>query len=443
MSTKSVASFITGTAYERLPPAVVTQTKLAIKDQLGVSLAANDDRGVVAARKVAVAVGGGQESTLIGTGTKVPCAMASMVNATMAAALDMDDGAYRSVGHLVHAGCVVVPTALAMMERQNGTGRDLIKAAVVGYEVTLRAGWLMRFLGFAAPSSTAGAYGAAAIASKALGLNVDKTVNALGIADTHATRPSAAKHPLGEMPMTKEGAGWGAMTGVMSALLSQAGMKGPRTVFDLEKYSKEPLASLGQGWETMGLYFKPYSSCRYTHAPVDGVLELMKRNSIQAKDISKVIVKVATQAAEEMAQRRPPDPWQAQFSLPFVIGAAIAYGQVGPDQVAETSLNDRSILREADKIALQGDPEIDALRPGMVPSRVMIETTGGSVYETYVPYPSGSTQNPLGREELENKFLRITAPVIGEHRAKDLSRCMDALEDLAGVAELVDRLRIR
>ena len=440
MSTVDVAKFISSIGFDSLSDRVVQQCKIAIKDQLGVMIASVDDRAVKAATDTVASLAGLEQATILGYHKKTSHMLAAMVNATAAATLDMDDGAYKSVGHLVHAGCVVVPTALALTESCGGTGKKLIELSVIGYEVTLRAGWLIRLLGIAAPSGMAGTYGAAAMASKAFSLNLGQTVNALGIADAHCMHPSFAKSSLGKMSMAKEGAGWGAMTGIVAALLAQTGFMGPRTIFDLTEYSKEPLASIGREWEILNLYFKPYSSCRYTHAPIDGVLELMKKHDIKASDISAIILGIATQAAVEMANPRPNNTWEAQFSIPFTVGAAAAYGEVGPMQIDDDHLGDKKILDLADKVTMMGDREVDALRPGMVPAKTRIETVDGRFYETYVPFPWGSPEKIMSKDELDRKFIKITSNMLGE-KAKECCHRIDFLEDMNDMAELTEMMK--
>jgi len=439
VSTRDVAGFITSTSFDTLPPEVVAKAKVAIRDHLGVLLAAHDDKAVAAAREVALAMGGREESTLIGIGVKVPCNMASLVNAVMTRTLDMDDGAYRARGHLAHAGGVVVPSSLAVAERQNATGEQLIEAVVVGYEVALRAGWIISLWGMFAPAGMAGTYGAAAAASKLLGLSTEETVDALGVAEAHCLYPSRAMR-FERTAMTKEAAGWGAMTGVTAALLAQAGFNGPETLFDLTDYNKEPLKTLGSGWEIMRLYFKPYSCCTYCHAPIDGVLDIIKKRNLSFENIVRIAIGVSTEAATSMANYRPASTWEAQFSIPFVIGAAVVDGEVGPKQIAESRLGDELILKQADKVKLVGDPEADALRPGMVPARVKVETTEGREFETFVGYPRGSSQNPLSDEELVGKFRKLAARAVGAERTEDLVKCLDELEDLGNVNELVEKL---
>ena len=443
MSTKDVANFITATSFDRLSANVVARAKVAIRDHLGVLLAAHDDKAVAAVRKVAQAMGGREESTLIGIGVKVPCNTASLVNAVMTRTLDMDDGAYRATGHLAHAGGVVIPSSLAVAELQNATGKQLIEAVVVGYEVALRAGWIISLWGMFAPAGMAGTYGAAAAASKLLGLSTENTADALGVAEAHCLYPSRAKR-FERTAMTKEAAGWGAMTGVTAALLAQAGFKGAETLFDLTEYNQEPLETLGKQWEIMGLYFKPYSSCRATHAPLDGVFELIKQHNLTADNIKTVTVGISTAFATMFANYRPLNIWQAQFSIPFVIGAALADGEVGPVQIAESRLIDDVLLSHADKVKLVGDTEVDALASskGMRSCRVKIEAKDGREFETFVEYPRGSPQNPLSEEELVGKFRKLATRAVGAERTEDLIKCLDELENLGNINKLVEKVSL-
>jgi len=283
----------------------------------------------------------------------------------------------------------------------------------------------------------AGTYGAAAAAARLLGLDRERTRHALGIAEAHCLHPSRAKQ-FTTMMMTKEAAGWGAMTGITAALLAQAGFEGPDTIFDLDDFNVEPLATLGREWEVMRLYFKIYSSCRFTHAPLDGVVELMREHGLKAADISDVTIGVAFHAAT-MINRRPANIWQAQFSIPFVIGALLAEGAVTPAQMNERRLEDAAILAQADKVTLVGDAEVDALRPGMVPARVRLTTTDGRSFETYIAHPGGGPEKPHGATVLRDKFLTLTGAALGADRAEELVRCLDNLEEIGDAGEITAR----
>jgi len=400
MSTKSVARFVQEISFETLPPEVIAQAKKAIRDVIGVMVAANGDRAVEAARRMMIRRGGVPEATVVSAETKLPCESATFVNTIMANTLDMDDGSHGLPGHkriyLCHPGCVVVPSSMAIAERQRASGKALLEAVVAGYEVALTTGWMMVETSYealaAAPTET-GAYGATASAAKLLGLSIEETVNALGIVEAHC--PLAPLRFINtQANMTKYSCGWAANTGVSAALLAQAGFGGQPTLYDLPGCSRKPIEALGRQWGIMSLYFKPYSMCRCGHSAID----------------------------------------------PFAIGAAILDGKVGPDQIAETRLNDKAILTLADKVRLRSDPEVDRFLPGIYAAKVEVDTRSGKTFQTFVKYPRGDLENPLTDDELRDKFMTLVTKVVGSDKAGELDKCIGRLEELDDVGELVDKL---
>ncbi len=438
MSTREIANFITGTSFAGMPPEVVDKAQMAISNHLSVMLAAVGDEAVVAAGKMAAAAGGHPEATLIDQGLKATCNLAAMVNAIMAGAVDMDDGAYRPSGHLTHGGRVVVPSALAVAERQDATGKDLITAVVLGYDVTLRVAWSISLNGMYPIAGMPGTYGATAAAAKLLGLSTAEIVQAFGIAGAHCLRLSRVKR-MEKVAMTKDAEGWGAMTGVSAALLAKTGFKGPGSIFDAPDFSPDALANLGLEWQILRTYFKRYSGTRSAHAALDGAFDLMRAHGITASDIVKIKVGVAGYATA-MTNPRPDSIWNAQYSLPFMIGAGIADDEVGPDQISHHRLNDRSILDQTDKVEVYADAEADALRPGTVPARVTVETRDGSKYETFVKYPKGGPENPFTEAELRDICFKHCNRALGVAETAVLLRCLDALPRLAHVSQLVAKL---
>jgi 2-methylcitrate dehydratase PrpD len=437
MSTKDVANFIVDMHFDKLPRSVVKQAKIAIQDTLGVALAAYKDRAVVAARRVAVGMNGREESTLIGIGKKVPCNIAAWVNAVMASTLDMDDGAWGTTGHKGHLGGVVIPCSLAIAERQNAKGKDLIEAVAIGYEVGLRTGHMMaKTVNYPVVSGTPGTYAAAAAAAKLLKLDQKKIVDALGISEAHS--PWYRGEAFYPVSMTKEAMGWGAITGVSAALLAMEGFGGRRTIFDLPNYDRKPLQTLGKEWEILTLYFKPYSACRFCHSSIDGVMLLFRKHNISLDDISKIIVGVPSiRIAENFANYRPATIWQAQYSIPFTVGAALADGEVGPEQIAENRLRDKLILGLADRVKLVVDPEVEGLGQAVLASRINIETKEGNSFEIFISFPRGGPENPLGEDELAGKFRKLTTMAMGPDKTEDLIKSLDRLEDIGNINELM------
>jgi len=437
MSTQDVADFIVDADFESFPSSVVAQAKVAIRDALGVALAAHKDRAVEATRRVAITMGGKEESTLIGIGVKVPCNIAAWVNAIMASTLDMDDGAWGTIGHKGHLGGIVVPSSLAVAERENAGGKDLIEAVVIGYEVGLRTGYMMaKTVNYPVVSGTPGTYAAAAATAKLLKLNQKEIVDALGISEAHS--PWYRGEAFYPVSMTKEAMGWGAITGVSAALLAMEGFGGRRTIFDLPQYDRKSLETFGEEWEILTLYFKPYSACRFCHASIDGVIQLSKKHNLGLDDISKIIVGVPSiKIAENFATYRPDTIWRAQYSIPFTIGAALVDREVGPKQIAENRLCDKSILSLADKVMLVVDPEVEGLGQGVLASRIKIETKEGNSFEIFINSPRGGPENPFGEDELRNKFKKLASMTIGSYKAENLMKSLNGLENLRSLNEML------
>ncbi len=441
MSSRAVADFISEVQFDKLPSDVVVQAKRAVRDLVGVMIAAHKDRAVEAARRIAIARGGKQESTLFGIGLRAPCEMAALVNGAMATTLDMDDGSMGLPGHARfhrgHPGGMVITSALAVAEREGANGKSFIEAVVAGYEVELATAWA---IGESVLAGRTGTYGAATAAAKLLGLGREETLHTLRIAEAHCPSPTYA-FIWDQTDMTKEAPAWAAMTGTMSALLAQAGFKGAPTIFDLPKSNKEPIEKLGKEWEILGVYFKPYSVCRVAHAALDGLSEILQVNRLNANQITRITIGCSSQKSLNMWNARPANIWQAQYSIPFAAGSLLADGEVGPKQISENRLGDKMILQNAGKVKLVPDSEVDALLPGHFAARVIVETMDNRKFEAFKPYPKGEPENPMSEEELAEKFKRLISAVAGSKKADKLAAILERMEDLNSLDELVEGIR--
>jgi len=440
MSTERVANFVAELSFDKLPPEVVLQAKKAIRDVIGVMVASHGDRAVEAARRMVTARGGKRESTLIGTGRKVPCELAAFANAAMATTLDLEDGSMGLPGHprfhRGHPGGMVVATSLATAEREKATGKQFIEAVVAGYEIELATAWA---IGESVLAGRTGTYGTAAAAAKLLGLSREEIVHTLCIAEAHCPAPTYA-FIWSRTDMTKEAPAWAAMTGTSAALLARAGFRGSPTIYDLPGADKNPVESLGREWEILGIYFKPHSTCRVVHAALDGTIEIMKEKHLSAGRVSKVTVGCSRQKSLKMANYRPENIWQAQYSIPFVVGSVLADGEAGPAQIAEKRLGDSLILQYADKVMLVPDDRVEALLPGHFAASVEVETTDGRKFKTFKRYPKGEPENPMAEWELIDKFKRLTSEVMGPERTGELVNIVGEIEKLENVNYLIEKV---
>jgi 2-methylcitrate dehydratase PrpD len=452
MSTKDIAQFVVSTRFEDLPADVVNKSKLAILDTIGVMMAGYDDLASETARKLVKEMEGIQESTVLGDKTKGSCNVVAFANAVTASTLDMDDGLFGPEGHICHPECMVIPSAIATSERQKANGKRLIESCVTGFEVAIRAGAIFSKDHFGAMAGIGGAFGSAAASAKALGLDVLQTRHALEIAEAHCPQPLARAlddDPVirrireqinyRHAPMTKENCGWATMTGVSAAMLAKNGFYGPPTIFDAVEDTRRPVSDLGNKWEILNTYFKPYSICRGLHSTIDGVLSLVKKHKIKAKDVSSVNVGLS-ETLSLFNNPRPVTRYEAQTSFPFAVAVALIYGEVGPKQIAWEKLNDTSILNLADKVKLSTSSAAEALSPGIDASEVEIETKKGVRFNTWVMYPFGQPENPFRREDVVNKFMKNCEDKLDAKKVKKLVAFIESLENCNDIRELIGLL---
>jgi len=444
MNTKDVADFILDTNFDRLPLEVINKAKLCILDTLGGAIAAHNTKSAGIMRGLIRSMGGKEEATLFGLGLKAPLAGAALVNGIMSTVLDTDDGCFSPVGHLGHIGGCVIPAALAVGEREGSTGVEFLEAVVVGYETALRKGWIVREPEPKKGWSTGGigAYGAAAAAAKLLKLTRDEIINTLGICEAHHPMPKLGGRVLPgpvTVAMTKESMHWATMTGVMAVLLAQGGFTGSSTIYDDPNYDPSPLDTLGKEYLIINVYFKPHCACRAIHSALDIILEMVKKQTLNPDDVVGITVEIR-KGASRFYDPRPVSIEQAEFSIPFLVGAALVDGKVGPEQVRESRLSDKTILKQADKVKVVFSEAMEAIYPQKCGAIVTVETKDGKKHKVQRDIPRGEPEDPLSHKEIEDKFREWATTVMDKDRAEEVLACTNNLESLDNIGKLVDLL---
>ena len=442
MNTATVADFILKTRFNDLPSNVVNKVKLCTLDTLGAAIAGSGSRSARIVEGLVHSMGEGREqATIIGYGRRASLPNAVLVNGAMATVLDSDDGCMSPVGHLGHVGGCVVPAALAVAEHLQSDGKAFIEAVVVGYEVYLRTGRILTEpdLKKFSLAGTPGTYGAAAAAGKLLKLAVEEIANGLGIAEAYAPVPRMGRIALSG-PMSKEAMSWGAMTGVMAALLAREGFTGPGTIYDDNDYDRSCLHDLGKSNELLNVYFKPYCACRYTHAALDIVISLLKERTFASRDVTGVTVECGA-GASILNSIRPATIEHAEYSFPFVIGAALSDGEVGPDQMREGRLNDETLLEQVNKVKVIFSEEVNTLLPGRFGAVVTVETMGGRQYRIKREFPRGEPEEPLTRNEIEEKFRKWATTRMDSSRVEEILSLVKDLENLDYMGRLLELLK--
>jgi 2-methylcitrate dehydratase PrpD len=449
------AENLTKVKYEDLPPEVVEATKKQILDLLGVAVGGFSKAGPKELRELVIDWGGKEESTLLGTSRKVPALNAAHVNATMVHALDYDDVHETAI---MHSGVAIIPTCMAMAERQgNVSGRELIASIAVGVDMMCRlalattpgtrplnTGWhLTTLYGF---------LGAAGTAARILGLDKNGIVNALGIAYHQC---SGNGQCVIDGALTKRmGPGFSVRGGITAALLAEKGVTGAKNCLEGEfglyrlyhrgNYDAKALTvDLGRSFEGINVAIKPYPCCRGIHPAIDAALALVDEHNIKGKDVGKITLSVSEGhyrllCAPEDAKLKPRNPVDAQFSIPWGVATAIARKRATLEDFTETAIKSQDILDLTAKTTIEQDTTLN--RPEKIePTRVKIVTKKGDIYSKEVEDPLGSLERPMSFEDCARKFRDCAKQVRDEQIDRVIER-VGRLEQVNDIREIINPL---
>jgi 2-methylcitrate dehydratase PrpD len=361
------------------PPASARErAAAAVLDTIGVTLA-----GAVepAARIVqdTIREEGTGHFVVVGTPLGASAANAAFANGTAAHALDYDDMCFVS---LAHPSAPLVAGGLAAAELAAAPGRSLLDGYVVGFEIEARLGLAMNPRHYERGwhcTSTLGAVGAAAAASRVLGLDPVRAGHALAIA---ASEACGLKENFGTMVKPLH-AGLAARNGIVAALLARRGLTASDRALDgpqgflAAMDSRLPsidghIADLGSRWEILdtGITVKLYPSCAGTHPTLDALLDLRRREGFAAGDVDRVDVLVDSITPTVLIYERPGSGLEAKFSLPFCAAAAIVDGRVGIYTFDVARLSDPAIVEMMPRIAMRVDAALDGVGAPLTQARV-------------------------------------------------------------------------
>lgn len=428
-----VAEYVLKERVERLPEAVVARAKLCFLDLVGATLGGCRARGAeILTEFVLTSMVGAPEATILRSGRRVPMPSAALANGFMTNALDIDDG-YRAI--VGHPGAVVFPAILAVGERHGASGAALLEALVVGYEIAIRAGLIMKaHYGVFHCSGSWGAIGAAAACGRLLGLDAERIAHALGIAECHAPLLPTLRE-VAQPAMTKDGVAWGAFVGVTAALLAERGFTGIPAVFADARHNA-PVATLGDRYEILDVYFKPYPCCRWFQPAIAAVKALVARHAIRPEAITRI--EVATFRAALDAQVRPPrNQEEAEYSLPYCVAAVAVHGDLGPRQVSDGGWEDPRVLDMAERIEFSLAPDLEARFPAEALARVAIVTRDGRRLESDSTPARGGPENPLTPAEIREKFAPLVEGTLSAEAAASLGAAVERIEEMPDSRALI------
>ncbi|MEE8391666.1 MAG: MmgE/PrpD family protein [Anaerolineae bacterium] len=439
-----VAEFILDTTWDALPAEVQHKARQTLLDALGATLVGTLTPVSKIAASYATTAFRGDEATILLHGARTMAAGAAFANGYSANGIDIDDCAKYTRGH---PGAQLFPAALAVSEKVGASGKDMLTAMVVGYEIAHRTArcWHDHHEVYQACGSW-GSVACAAVAAKLMAkakVEAKEVVkHALGIAEYHAPNLPMMRdidHPA----MVKHGIGWGAMNGIVSAELAERGFTGIPSILGFEKYC-DWVSTLGSEYIMVeGVTFKRWSCCAWGHPAHLAALNLIKDNDIQVEDIAHLKAYVYHEGWR-LSQRHPESTEEAQFSVKWPLAALLLDGEIGPAQVLERRFSDETIKALADKIEIVEDPEIDRMYQLLFKgvdspdarstSRVEITLTDGHVLSSGLA-AWGDIQ--WDDASLEKKFRWLTGYVLDDEKIEQLVRVVWDFDSVPSVKELV------
>ena len=444
--TAHLGAWVAGFSATSVPEAVRHEAGRSLLDVLGVSIAGSTHTSTGLVRELALTQFGDGPCTILGSSISASACAAAFVNGTASHALDLDDVSYDG---MVHASAVIWPAAWAAAEMVGASGAQTLDAFVAGVEVHCALGRAFThglfWRGFWT-TGLLGSMGAAAAAARAFALDDGATDAAIGIAMSQA---SGLRAIVGT-PMKPVACGMATELGVRAALMARAGIHARA---DMAGHPHGFTALVNQGVlefgeiSKLGTYytlaqqpmaFKLYPICSYGQAAVEALLEV---RAALGTPPARVLCEVPQAVLDNMPYGKPAEPTQAQFSLTFALGAALAFATIAPEHLHATTLRDPGLAAAMDLVTIRVATDgmaaqaLASCHEGAVVTAC--DEAGRSVTRT-VRVATGMPQRPLSESQLEAKFLACVVPALGWSAARALFERVKHLDTLPDIRQLMD-----
>lgn len=451
--TRELAKKVKDFSFSDIPSDVVHQTKRLVLDTLGCAIGGYGSDASRILQSYASDTGHGEDSTVYGSGIRTSCLNAALVNGAMVRYLDYNDTAFILQGETYRTGyhpSEVIPPILALGERQTASGRDVIAAINLGYDLSLaflegvrgpgmeKKGW---------NGDTRGAYIMPLVAGRILGLTEQQMESAVGICGSCHAVFGILDTPAEEYTMTKNiRFPMMSYAGIMAAMLAGKGFTGPAGMIEGHdgfveaimngEYDMEKLLSFKEKFAIRETCIKSIIADFSSHGHLTATLTLAREHDIQPEDVDRIEIITSKRCAEhtgDPVKKYPKNKETADHSSYFLTAIAIMDRQIGPEQFKSEKFNDPRVHRLIDKVDLKGDPTLDKSRPAGI-SR--IRTKQGNEYELRVDYPRGHARNPMTDDEVIQKFSSMASTYMDRERMMQLIDTVFSMEKLHDIGML-------
>jgi len=458
----TIAEWACALKFEDLSPEAIQAAKLFWFDSIGCALGGSQQEDAKILLKHYLAMGGGNgKATTFVSGFKTNPVDGAFLNGHMIRAMDYND-IYWKADPCHPSDLIAAP--LALCESEGLSGKDLILATIIAYEIEMRLCEVGRpgVREYGWHHATLSAFAAPVAAGRVLNLNADQMVSAMGISAARTFCPGAVTAgKLTNMKNTVDP--WAGRMGAESALLARDGFSGPEHIIDGKEglfavfkhvqYKGEPAMFDGEGlvkdlpnsakshYRILDCGMKSFPIEALSHAPLTAMMKTIKENKIKAGDVKEIKVEVIARAADILGdphKYRPDSKETADHSLPYCMAVGLVDGMVTPLQFKEERVLDKSLIPIMDKVKVVANDEFEALFPKFQPSRVTITTHDGKEHATRVDVPKGDPRDPMTEEEIAVKFNALGKDVISDDQRKKLQQCIMKIDSAKNVNELLE-----
>jgi 2-methylcitrate dehydratase PrpD len=424
--------------FQDLPEAVRHEIGRSLLNWLGVAVGGSRHQAVEIALAAVMPFSGPPQAGIFGRSERLDVINAALINGISSHVFDFDDTDLLTA---IHPSAPVMPTVLALAELNPVSGRDLVTAIAMGFEIECRLGRAVQpALGAIGwhPTGVVGVFGAAIAAGKLLGLDEERMCHAVGLA---ATQPVGVREMFGSMTKSFH-PGRAAQNGLLAAFLAAKGYTssfqgieakcGWARVVSTKQDWQSIADGLGEDYEIYRNSYKPFACGLVVHPVIDGCIQLRNEHNLTADMIERIVLDVDPIVLQLTNKRTPRTGLEGKFSVYYVAALAIVAGCAGEAQFSNGMVCDPVITALRDRVSVTANPSIAKQQ-----ARVRIHLRDGRVLDRFVAEAIGSVKNPMSDAALEAKFMDLADAILPADRTRrliDLCRSVERLADAGDVA---------
>ena len=450
--TKKFAEYVTTSGLEDFPPEAVAAAKAAIIDCLGCMLAGSKETLADVLCDYVVGLGGTPSATVVGRGFKTSTPEAALINGAMSHALDYDDVTFITK---THPSAVLIPAALPLAEEVGATGGEMLLAYLLGFEVACAVGDAISpayydDLGWH-PTGPLGTLGAAAAASRLLGLDAGQTAMAISLA---ASQAAGLRQNFGTMTKPYH-AGAACRSGITAAKLVRAGFTARADALEgrfgfMRAFSggsgydpEKAAASIGNRCYMVesGIEIKKYPCCGSAHLALDATARLLAQETFTADQVDRIDVLVDFDPPRSLIHSRPTGGLEGKFSMQYCLAAEILDGQIGLASFTDEQVARPEVQRLIPRIEMRRHPGYEGqLSWTEAYNQVEVHTKDGRVLTERAERATTGALRGVIMEDVRVKFLDCASVALTEQDANTALGMLDNLENLGPVGPLAELL---